>query len=161
MDSQAGRGSTFALHLSVEAAQAEARPDGQIRRALVVEDSPVYALVLQQAFESRGRQRHAGRDRDRRARVAGRLGGRAATRCPAFDLVLSDVNLADGPAEDLLSQLNAQTRPGTAAAGLLHDGPDRRRASRGPAGPQGARTVMSKGVRRADLRQPRAGAGAG
>ena len=144
VDSQAGRGSTFALHLSVEAAQAEARPDGQIRRALVVEDSPVYALVLQQAFESQGVSATLAETvTGARELLAASVAGLGDT-VPAFDLVLSDVNLADGPAEDLLSQLNAQTRPGTVLPPVYcmtaQIDEERRVALLG----LGARTVMSK-----------------
>jgi DNA-binding response OmpR family regulator len=78
-----------------------------------VEDSPVYALVLQQAFESQGVSATLAETvTGARDLLAASVAGLGDT-VPAFDLVLSDVNLADGPAEDLLSQLNAQTRPGT------------------------------------------------
>lgn len=111
--SEPGRGSTFTLRVPVQAATAPEPGSGpRLQRMLVVEDSPVYGLLLRQAFDSLGvsvelaDSLHAAR-----AALVASVAGAGHT-IPAFDLVLSDTHLSDGLVDELFSFMRQTVRPG-------------------------------------------------
>ncbi len=108
-----GGGACFTLTFDVQpASEPPARRD-QVERVLVVEDSPVYGLLLVQAFRNLGASavlvESVAQARD--ALIASVAG--AGDTAPPFDLVLSDTNLADGRVEELLRFMREGVRPGT------------------------------------------------
>ena len=98
------------------ASEPPARRD-QVERVLVVEDSPVYGLLLVQAFRNLGVSavlvESVAQARD--ALIASVAGARDAA--PPFDLVLSDTHLADGRVDALLSFMREGVGPGVSAHG--------------------------------------------
>jgi signal transduction histidine kinase/ActR/RegA family two-component response regulator len=118
--SRPGEGSTFTLRFDVQAAgAAEARADGTLQRLLVVEDSPVYSLLLRQAFENRGVVVHAAESvaQAQEALVASVAG--AGATAPAFDAVLSDTRLGDDTVDTLLRFMRDSVRPGVRMPPLI------------------------------------------
>lgn len=118
--SQAGQGARFTLAFEAEAASApEAARRGHVGRLLVVEDSPVYGMLLRQAFGNQGvvtvLAESIARARD--ALIASVAG--AGDTAPPFDLVLSDVNLGDGHVSELLRFMREGARPGVAMPPLI------------------------------------------
>jgi two-component system, NarL family, sensor histidine kinase EvgS len=113
VQSQPGQGSTFTLRFEAQAASApEPGSSGQVQRLLVVEDSPVYSLLLRQAFENQGVTVTVAESlaQAREALIASVAG--AGTTTPPFDLVLSDTHLGDGDADELLRFMRESVRPG-------------------------------------------------
>ena|GEM_PF-2945694 len=104
-----GGGTTAILRFPVQAleitaphaapTQPQPQPLSQPLRVLVVEDAEVYSLLLVHALQQRGHQAQA---------VASVAAARAALLSGGHDLVLSDVNLPDGDAVQLLQWLQAQ-----------------------------------------------------
>ena len=111
VESEAGSGSRFTVSFPVQAAAAGPASDGSIRRVLVVEDSPVFALLLGEAFQRQGVAAVVA-ESVAQARNALMLpdpaGGNALQ---AFDLLLSDANLEDGTVDDVLQLLRESGRP--------------------------------------------------
>jgi signal transduction histidine kinase len=108
-----GQGARFTLTFDAEAASEPTDPRGaRLERVLVVEDSPVYGMLLTQALanlrltpvlaESCAQAREA-----LIASVAG-----AGDTSPPFDLVLTDANLGDAHAVELLRFMRKGVRPG-------------------------------------------------
>jgi DNA-binding response OmpR family regulator len=67
---------------------------------LVVEDAEVYGMLLVRAFEQRGHRAHE---------VSTLQAARDALAGGGYDLVLSDVNLPDGDAAELVHWLGSDT----------------------------------------------------
>lgn len=97
-------GSVFVLTCDIQAAGADDAPGRRpVTRLLVIEDSPVYALLLRQAFANRGVAVTLADSVDTaRERLAAALGGGAG---PPFDLVLSDLHLGDRLVDEVLAFL--------------------------------------------------------
>jgi two-component system, NarL family, sensor histidine kinase EvgS len=114
--SQPGQGSRFTLRFEAEAADDTvarlAEAGGRVSRLLVVEDSPVYSLLLRQAFENQGVAVTVAETlaQAREALIASVAG--AGTTTPAFDLVLADTHLGDGTVDELLRFMREAVRPG-------------------------------------------------
>jgi two-component system, NarL family, sensor histidine kinase EvgS len=113
VNSQPGEGSRFTLRFAAEAArEPEGRASGEVRRLLVVEDSPVYSLLLRQAFENQGVAVTVAESlAQARESLISSVAG-AGTTTPAFDLVLSDTHLGDGLVDELLRFMRESVRPG-------------------------------------------------
>lgn len=98
-----GGGTAAVLRFPVQLMEAPPVPAAsalqQPLRVLVVEDAEVYSLLLVHALQQRGHQAQA---------VASLAAARAALLAGAHDLVLSDVNLPDGDAVELLQWMHTQ-----------------------------------------------------
>ena len=92
---------------------------GHLQRLLVIEDSPVYGLLLRQAFENQGVATVLAESvaLAREALIASVAG--AGSTAPAFDLVLSDVNLSDGHVQDVVRFMRESVRPGVTMPPLI------------------------------------------
>ena len=133
--SSPGQGATFTLAFD---AQPAARPSKPARRApqrlLVVEDSPVYGLLLQQAFANLGIEVELAESVERARELlsaaesaesavdpsadspadapADSPADSSVDAPPRFDLVLCDVHLEDGRVDDVLEHLSRLRRTG-------------------------------------------------
>lgn len=106
-------GAQFTLSLEVEQSEAiAAQAPGAGQRLLVVEDSPVYSLLLKEAFARAGVTAHTADSlaHAREALIASVAGAGSPT--PAFDLVVADTNLGDGHVRELLTFMRESVRPG-------------------------------------------------
>jgi two-component system, NarL family, sensor histidine kinase EvgS len=106
-------GAQFTLSLDVEQGEAPtAQAPGAAQRLLVVEDSPVYSLLLKEAFTRGGATTHMADSlaQARDALIASVAGVGSTT--PAFDLVVADSNLGDGHVRELLAFMRESVRPG-------------------------------------------------
>ncbi|WP_207185920.1 transporter substrate-binding domain-containing protein [Rubrivivax gelatinosus] len=113
VDSAAGAGATFTLAFDLEAAEQppQAAP-GHVDRVLVVEDSPVYGLLLRQAFENLGIAVVLAETLEAaRGALVESVAGAGVTT-PSFDLVLCDRYVGDGEAGELLRFMRDAVRPG-------------------------------------------------
>lgn len=118
--SQPGRGTTVTLTFDAEKVSVpDASESGRIERILIVEDSAVYGLLLQQAFDREGvsavvvESLRAGRA----ALEALSAPGDAAM--PHFDLVLSDTHLGDGDVPELIEFMRASPNPAVSTLPLV------------------------------------------
>jgi two-component system, NarL family, sensor histidine kinase EvgS len=115
-----GQGARFTLAFDAEAAADNNNNSGaaqrgtRLERVLVVEDSPVYGLLLAQALNNQGATTVLVESiaQAREALVASVAG--VGDTMPAFDLVLSDTNLGDGHVSALLRFMREGVRPGVA-----------------------------------------------
>jgi signal transduction histidine kinase len=116
-----GRGACFSLALPLRAAGGhdDGGAPGALRRLLVVEDSPVYGLLLQQAFENQGVTTVLADSLATAQAALVRSVAGAGDTTPAFDLVLSDGFLGDGSVDDLLRFMREAVRPGVAMPPLV------------------------------------------
>jgi two-component system, NarL family, sensor histidine kinase EvgS len=112
-----GGGARFTVSLDVEpapvaSASLVAGAAQGVQRVLVVEDSPVYGLLLTEGFAQTGVAVHLADSlaKAREALIASVAG--AGTTLPAFDLVVSDTNLPDGHVRELLAFVREAVRPG-------------------------------------------------
>lgn len=109
-------GACFTVSLDVESAPAASATGAApgVQRVLVVEDSPVYGLLLTEAFAQAGVAVHLSDSlaKAREALIASVAG--AGATLPAFDLVVSDTNLPDGHVRELLAFVREAVRPGVA-----------------------------------------------
>lgn len=115
VDSRPAEGASFTLAFDAQAAQQpETTRSGHVGRLLVVEDSPVYGMLLVQAFGNQGVSTVLAESiaQAREALIASVAG--AGDTAPPFDLVLSDTHLGDGHVEDLLTFMRTAVRPGVA-----------------------------------------------
>jgi two-component system sensor histidine kinase EvgS len=106
-------GACFTLAFDAEAANEPPAPRrGELQRVLVVEDSPVYGLLLTQALANLGVATTLAESvaQAREALIASVAG--AGDTTPAFDLVLSDTHLGDGRVDALLRFMRESVRPG-------------------------------------------------
>jgi two-component system, NarL family, sensor histidine kinase EvgS len=119
VQSSIGQGSTFTLRFEAEAADSVEGAEGRLQRLLVVEDSPVYSLLLRQAFENQGLTVTVAESLDaaREALIASVAG--AGNTAPPFDLVLSDTHLGDGRVDELLRFTREAVRPGVVMPPIL------------------------------------------
>lgn len=107
LHSDAGQGARFDLSFEADTATPEpaaARPP--LRRVLVVEDSPVYAILLERAFEL------AGVVVVQADSLAGARQLLGAADAATLDLVLSDAHLPDGHIGQLLAWMDTQRAGG-------------------------------------------------
>lgn len=102
-DSTPGIGSRFVLRFFADPARPEASRAGLPKRLLLVEDSPVYGMLLEQAFRQQGVQV---------AWATTLEEARAMWPREAPDLVVSDVHLPDGTVDDLLRWRALDADPG-------------------------------------------------
>lgn len=108
-----GQGARFTLAFEAEAATEPPAPRrGDLQRVLVVEDSPVYGLLLTQALGNLGVATTLAESvaQAREALIASVAG--AGDTTPPFDLVLSDTHLGDSRVDALLRFMREAVRPG-------------------------------------------------
>jgi signal transduction histidine kinase/ActR/RegA family two-component response regulator len=119
-DSEAGRGSRFTVSFPVQAAAAgPAASDGSIHRVLVVEDSPVFALLIGEALQRQGVNAVIA-ESVAQARSALLPSDPAGSGAPQpFELLLSDANLEDGTVDDVLQLLREAAPAGGKAPVVL------------------------------------------
>lgn len=106
-------GACFTLAFEAEAAtEPPTARRGDVQRVLVVEDSPVYGLLLTQALANLGVATTLAESvaQAREALIASVAG--AGDTTPPFDLVLSDTHLGDGRVDALLRFMREAVRPG-------------------------------------------------
>jgi two-component system, NarL family, sensor histidine kinase EvgS len=137
-NNEVGRGACFTLSFPVQAAdRQDVGPQcGQLQRLLVVEDSPVYGMLLQQAFENQGLATVVADSLASAREALVRSVAGAGDTTPPFDLVLSDGHLGDGTIDDLLRFMREAVRPGVVMPPLVamsaEVGPDDRSRLLGP-----------------------------
>jgi two-component system, NarL family, sensor histidine kinase EvgS len=108
-----GGGACFTVSVPIQEGQATPPQDiGAPQRLLVVEDSPVYSLLLEEAFTQAGASvlMCETLTKAREALIASVAG--AGSTLPAFDLVVSDSRVGDGHVRELLAFMREAVRPG-------------------------------------------------
>ena len=108
------QGATFELRFEADIAQPQTPgPQAAPSRVLVVEDSPVYMILLEQALQNQGLSSVAADSLGQARKLLG--------EAPAdhFDLVLCDAHLPDGHVAGLLDWLTRQRADGRALPPLM------------------------------------------